>query len=248
MKKRISTPTNALLALIYCILFLLGALLPPRALSSVQNASAAETPVSGSYACVLSEAFFYSAPDERRGLFLLPKTYFVRLVEYGESYCKIEYLTDDTDTKKLTGYAKTETLSFVDFTPTRPYLYYFFDVRYRIDGSEEDEDNFLTEITLTCTYYGDYTIGSETYCYVLRGDEFGYIPKPASLSYEENPEYADYIASLSASPPTDDPEQTASRSSSPAQIAILIALCLLVPVLAALILKPPRRPPYEQEE
>lgn len=248
MKKRIPTPTRALLALVYCLLFLLGALLPPRALSSVPKASAEAPPVSGSYACVLSEAFFYSAPDERRGLFLLPKTYFVRLVEYGESYCKVEYLTDDTNTKKLTGYAKTETLTFVDFTPTRPYLYYFFDVRYRIDGTEEEDDNFLTEITLTCAYYGDYTIGSETYCYVLRGDEFGYIPKAETLSYEENTEYADYLASLSEAPSTGNPQQKPEGSSSPAQIAILIALCLLVPVLAALILKPPRRPPYEQEE
>ena len=30
--------------------------------------------------------------------------------------------------------------------------------------------------------------------------------------------------------------------------AVMIALCLLVPVLAALILKPPRRPPYESDE
>ena len=217
----------------------------------VRHAAALSTlPSQGSYACVLSdETYFYSSPDDRRGIFLLPKTYYVKLLEYGENYCKIEYLTDDSRTRKLVGYAKTQDLTFVDYTPVRPYLYYIFDVKYRIDGSENIDDSFLTEITVTCVYYGDYKIGSERYCYVLRDDEFGYIPKPATLSYEENTEYADYLSSLvpDSSSPT-SPNEPSGFSPSPVQIAILVALCLLVPVLAALILKPPRRPPYETEE
>ena len=246
MKKRILTPTTRLFALLYALLLLLGSLFPPRAFSSAEKASAKTPPESGSYACILSDSFFYSAPDERRGLFLLPKTYFVRLIEYGEDYSKIEYLTDENNTKQLTGYAKTQTLTFVNFTPARPYLYYSFDVRYRIDGSEGEKEDFLTEITFTCAYYGDYKVGSETYCYVLRGEEFGYVPKPTTLSYEENTEYQDYLATLS--PSSSSTAEHSDRASSPAQIAILIALCLLVPVLAALVLKPPKRPPYEQEE
>ena len=110
-------------------------------------------------------------------------------------------------------------------------------------------DYLVSEITVTCAYYGDYRIGSKTYCYILRGDSFGYIPKPADLTYDENPEYEERLSqnvSGETTDSTDDEEQ--SGSTSPAQIAILIALCLLVPVLAALILKPPRRPPYEQED
>lgn len=208
-----------------------------------------QTPTVGSYACILSDStFFYSLPDERRGVFLLPKTYYVRLLEYRSDYCKIEYQLDDVLSQRLTGYARTSELTFVNYTPLRPYLSYTFEVRYRIeDGTIEDSD-FLNELTVTCVYYGDYRIGSETYCYVLRGDTFGYIPKPTSLSFEENSEYADYLASLQ--PPdssTTEPKEEDSPSS-PAQIAILIALCLLVPVLAALIIKPPKRPPYETDD
>lgn len=236
--------TWAILPILFLSIFFAG-LLPAKRYASADFPSAPN-----GYACILTDsAYFYSSPDERRGIFLLPKTYYVKLLSYGETYCKIEYLTDDSRARKLVGYAKTQDLTFVDYTPVRPYLYYVFDVKYRIDDSQNFDDSFLTEITVTCVYYGDYKIGSECYCYVLREDEFGYIPKPATLSYEENPEYADYLNSLlpdSSSPPSS--AEPNGFAPSPVQIAMLVALCLLVPVLAALILKPPRRPPYETEE
>ena len=207
------------------------------------------TPSSGEYACILEEnAFFYSAPDEQRGLFLLPPTYYVRVLDYGVEFCRVEYLYDDTDVKKLVGYAKTSSLTFVEYIPQRPYFYYVFEISYRIENGGLEDSAFLNEITLNCTYYGDYLIGSKTYCYVLRGGSFGYVPKPATLTIPRNTEHAEWLAaqtppeSEASTSPTSDKE-----ASSPAQIAILVALCLLVPVLAALILKPPRRPPYETD-
>lgn len=217
---------------------------------SATNVQSALLPTVGSYACILSDnTFFYASADERRGLFLLPKTYYVRLLEYRADYCKIEYQTDASSVKRLVGYARTADLTFVNYTPARPYLYYVFDLHYKIEDAAQTDSAFLTELTLSCVYYGDYVIGSERYCYVLRGDEFGYVPKPISLQYEENTEYADYLASLEPDPdPIDSASDTEGKNSSPAQIAILVAICLLVPVLAALVLKPPRRPPYETDD
>jgi len=232
----------------------------PTRLQNVQNvpltvAAEAATPplapVAGDYACILSDqVFFYSAANDRRGLFLLPKSYYVRLLEYRSDYCKIEYQTDGGKAQRLIGYARTADLTFVEYVPARPYLYYVFDVSYKIDDAQNTNSSFLTEITMSCVYYGDYLIGSETYCYVLRGEEFGYIPKPHTLSYEENREYADYLASLEAEaqPDAESNASTKTESNSPAQIAILIAICLLVPILAALVMKPPRRPPYESDD
>ena len=165
-------------------------------------------------------------------------------------YCKIEYLTEDSYTKKLLGYAKTSELTFVDYIPQRPYLYHYFEVTYRNDHAETTNSSFLDQIVMVCAYYGDYKVGSKTYCYVLRESQFGYVTKPTSLYYEENTEYAEYLEHLqaSASVPTEDEPQTPSKTSvPPLHVAILIALCLLVPLLAALILKPPRRPPYETD-
>ena len=240
MKKLIFSALAAFLYFLYA-LFPLAAPVP---------AQADESASSGEYACILGDStFFYTAKDETKGLFLLPKTYFVKVLETSPDYCKIEYLYDDANVKKLVGYARTSELTFVDYTPQRPYLYRLFEVRYRLEDSFSDDSSFLSEITVTCAYYGDYRIGSKTYCYILRGDSFGYIPKPADLTYDENTEYEERLSqnvSGETTDSTDDEEQ--SGSTSPAQIAILSALCLLVPVLAALILKPPRRPPYEQED
>ena len=207
-------------------------------------------PSVGSYACILSDTtYFYASADERRGLFLLPKTYYVRLLEYRADYCKVEYQTDTSNAKRLVGYARTADLTFVNYTPVRPYLYYTFELYYKIEDAAQMDSTFLTELTLSCVYYGDYIIGSERYCYVLRGDEFGYVPKPLTLQYEDNPEYADYLASLQPDPvPSDSTSDETVHNNSPAQIAILVAVCLLVPILAALVLKPPRRPPYELDD
>ncbi len=204
-------------------------------------------PNAGDYACILQEGtFFYSAPDEGKGLFLLPVTYYVKLLDYGGEYCRVEYLYDDAQAKRLVGYVKTSLMTFVSYLPQRPYFYCVFDLSYKIEETLLDDDAFLNEITISCAYYGDYKIGSKTYCYVLRGDSFGYVPKPATLVVRKNTEYEEYLAQQ-APPVNAEPTPDTQGSSSPAQIAILVALCLLVPVLAALILKPPRRPPYETD-
>ncbi len=205
------------------------------------------SPAVGSYACVLTDAYFYSQPTDQNGLFLLPKTYFVKTLEYSDTFCKIEYLYDDDHVSRLVGYAKTEELTFVDFIPERPYLYYLFEISYTLDKSETEtptQNGLLQEITFTCAYYGDYPIGSKTYCYVLRGEEFGYIPKPETLVFEPNTEYQAHQN------PIEKEEFEPQEESAPSgvQIAILVAFCLLVPILAAFILKPPRRPPYDPDE
>ena len=204
-------------------------------------------PKSGAYACVVSNnAYFYSTAHEKSGVFLLPESYYVRMLEYGTEYCKVEYLQEDTYTQKVVGYAKTQDLAFVSYTPTRPYLYYLFDLKYTLGDSGNTASDSLTELTVTCAYYGDFTVGTETWCYVLRNGEFGYVPKPVDLSFERNTEYEDYLA-IQEELPNPEPN-TPTKNSSPIQIGILISLCLLVPVLGALILKPPHRPPYEKEE
>lgn len=241
MKKLFSLLASLLALLTLCL---------QTALPTHSARAASSTPKTGDYACILTDSvFFYSTADEKRGMFLLPRTYYVRLLEYGNEYCRVEYLQDSEKTKRLVGYAKTNELTFVDYQPTRPYLYYLFEIKYRLDDSDIANSDFLTEIVLTCAYYGDYKIGSETYCYVLRGGEFGYVPKPSRISFEENTEYAEYLASKTPAADQENGKNAAKKNkSSPAQIAILVIVCLLVPLLAGLIIKPPKRSPYDMEE
>lgn len=244
---RARTPLYKYILRLLLVLCLSATILPPPVLAKAETAPS--LPSVGDYACILADdVFFYAAPDERRGVFLLPKSYYVRLMEYGTTFCKVEYQRNESAAQRLVGYAKTEELTFVNYVPVRPYLYYVFDVKYTIEDAETGNSSLLTEITLSCVYYGDYRVGSETYCYVLRGEEFGYIPKPSGFSYDPNTEYADYLSSLS--PPSSDSseEPLPTDGASPMQIAILIVICLLVPVLAALILKPPKKPTFDVED
>ena len=231
MKKYI---LSALLALIY---LLPSTLHPPRTVANAQADADA-------YACILdADTYFYTTQDETRGLFLLPKTYFVKIVEYGEYFCLVEYLSDSQTTKKLSGYVKTDKLTFVDFVPYMPYLYHSLEVRYVIDGSPQDS-SFLSSVTLRFAYYGDYVVGTKTYCYVLRENTFGYVPKPENFHFAENTEYAEYLASLQ--PPDGNSSTTAQPP--PTQTAGIITLCLLVPTLTAFILRPNKRTSYDQDE
>ena len=248
MKKRIFRAILPILVLLYALLVPYTPTLTASAQTAAPKISASENtslPHAGSYACILSDnAYFYLSDNGKDAIFLLPKTYYVYLLVYDDTYCKVEYLETDAVTQRLTGYVRTDYLAFVDYVPKRPYLHYVFDLTYRLENTSPNKGDSFTELTFQCTYYGDYPIGDTTWCYVLRDGEFGYVPKPEYFHFEENSEYTDYLTSLeqATSQPQDEKPKTAS---SPAQIAILVTLCLLVPLLGALILKPPRKPPYE---
>lgn len=225
--------------------FYLACAIFPLAYSPVR----ADTQVADAYACVLcDDAFFYANKDENQGLFLLPKSYFVKILQTETEFTKIEYQTDGEHFKTLTGYAKTSKLTPVDYVPKTPYLNLTFDVKYKLEDTSLGP-SFLNELVITCAYYGDYKIGSKTYCYVLRDETFGYVLKPTTLVHNENPEYTDNLKSQTPAPDTEDTSSQTEpqNSSSPAQIAILVSVCLLVPVVAGLILKAPRKPPYEDD-
>ena len=220
---------------IYCAIILILTASPPAL--TLAEAQAQTAIQSGTYACILEEnAYLYATSNERSGLFLIPKTYYVKALDVQGEYTKVEYSTDGEHTKKLTGYCKTAQLTFVDYVPNEPYFYSTFELTYRIDDSDKRYP-FLTEIKVTCAYSGEYPIGSETYCYVLQGDSFGYVPKPSELTVPINTEYADR---QTADEPKEEEEEKTSESLPLPQIAALILLCIIAPVLASLILRPSR--------
>ncbi len=240
-----------ILSVLTACLCLVSALCPfPTALCLAQSSeqSSSSQPTIGGYACILSpDVFFYTQKEEKCGLFLLPETYYVKILDVAPDFCKIEYLYDDTHTQKLIGYAKTNQLTFVPYVPKRPYLYHLFDVRYTINNAP-DVSSVLGEIVVACAYYGDYNIGTQTYCYVLRGDTFGYVPKPTQFTITRNDEYDLWLQSHSLSPEQNQaPTPQEETPSSPAQIALLVAVCLLIPILAAFLFRSPKPQPYEDE-
>ena len=176
---------------------------------------------------------------------MLPKTYYVKTLSIGAEFTKVEYQTDGEGIKAITGYCKTADLTFVDYTPKTPYFYTFFNVTYTIAEADKSYP-FLTEITVRCAYYGEYPIGSDTYCYVLREDGFGYVPKPENLNFIENTEYADRQEQTPQKEPTTPIEE--QQSLPPMQIATIFILCLLAPILSAFILRSTKSTPLPDDD
>ena len=156
------------------------------------------------------------------------------------SYTKVEYQTNGLHTKSIVGYCQTHQLTPVDFIPVNPYLYATFEVNYTAENAEAGDD-FLGKLTFTCAYYGDYIIGLKQYAYVLREGEYVYVPKPQSFRYAENTEYAEYLSSQTES-------TLQSTAATPIQIGFLVVLCLLVPLLSALIIKSSKSPYVDPDD
>ena len=188
---------------------------------------------------------FYSDAEEasRLLLFYLPETYFVRILGETEGYYRVSYLDDTDGAKRLTGYVSASSVIKTDFTPSTPWLNKKIEITYYAPGYSDKTGDILSRYTVTCTYYGNYSENGKEYCYVLRGDNFGYVDRPMGFTYPRNPEYAERTA------PAEDPvsEEEKKNGLTPAQIVFLVLLCLLIPTLAALILRSPKKP-YPPDE
>lgn len=210
---------------------------PFLSLASVHSASAQNAE---SYACILTnDVYFHTSETPSAGIFALPKTYYVKVLSIGSPYTKVEYLTDGERTKKLTGYCLTEQLTFIDYTPVNPYLYATFDVIYTAESGEIG-DSLLDKIILPCTYYGNYYMGAKEYAYVLQQGTFGYVPMPENFTFPLNDEYAARQQTGEILPTKEDDNGMG--------IALLIVLCLLVPLLTALLVKSAKPLPYEFDD
>lgn len=192
---------------------------------------------------------FYSDAEEatRLLLFYLPETYFVCVIGETNNYYRVSYLEDSVGTRKLTGFVDKSAVIPVDFVPETPYLDKKIEITYYSPGYSGKSGDILSRITITCTYYGDYSENGKTYCYVLRGDSLGYVERPMGFTYVKNTEYADKTQQPVPDEPAENPQES-GKGLSPAQIVFLVLLCLLIPTLAALVLRPPKKKNYPGDD
>lgn len=194
-----------------------------------------------------SNTAFYSdeSDSSRLILFYLPETYFVRILSETSDYYRVSYLEDTSSSKRVTGFVSRSSVVPVDFIPDVPYLDKKIEVTYYTQNYGDLSNGILSQITLSCTYYGDYTENGRTYCYVLRGDNFGYVERPMGFTYVKNTEYE-----RKTQPDEEETQTTATENKglTPLQTVFLVLLCLLIPTLAALVLRTPKKPDYFDEE
>lgn len=252
--KRIKFIVSALIALIAPTAGITAALTTEAPLCAE-----AETDV---YACITQDGtYFYSTADEESGLFILPTTYYVKIISRSDDFCFVQYLDDVADYKAVYGYCKTETLTAVDFVPARPYLYYTYSATYSVEGSSSSDSGDFSTFTCNCIYYGDYKNGTTTYRYVSINGEFGYIPKTCEIEYPLNTDYLTEEPEPAETPVADDSggtevenkadEAVASTDTSVngAGLGLIIALSAILVAIAVFVIavKPRKKKNYSYD-
>lgn len=179
------------------------------------------------------DVWFYAAENEESGLFLLPYTYYVKVLREGTLYTAVQYLDDVSPFRAVTGFCKTEQLTFVDFIPVRPYLRREITVTYNVAGETHLGSGSFDKLERRFVYYGTSYAGTAKYFYVYADGIFDYVPAMQDILFELN---TDYLQSASGEeqppPPAAEPE-----APSPIQILAICGVGVLVVGIAALVFR-----------
>ena len=187
-----------------------------------------------------SNVWFYSSESEESKLFLIPETYYVRVLSEGERFTAVEYLVNDAPYKKLLGYCETAALTFVGFIPARPFLRKTITVSYSIQKGDAFSDAFpdvFGDIKRTFVYYGLRYENGARYAYVLYEGTFGYIPLEEEPAYERND---DFLSIPSTSVDMDTPSEE-KEGLSAGEIAAICVACVAAVGVAVFALKGRRK-------
>ncbi len=229
------------------LLALLSLLFAPYSRTIAQAAEAETTPL---YAVAAQQGvYLYQSQEDSSGLFILPYTYYVKILSLGDPYCAVEYHTDELPYKAVRGYCKKAELTFVDFTPERPFLKKQISVTYTLpeQSMQPSGNDFLQSVTMNYLFYGEFPVGSARYYYVYGNGAFGYLPAQEKVEYELN---VDYLQTTT--PPVEDapPAQGEAEGStlSPTVIFFLVALGVSVVAVLFLVLRGKKSAPPAQED
>lgn len=204
MKKFWVLPLLALL--IFC--------LPPRA------ANAEETDM---YARVMQpNVYFYEKADENSGLFILPETYFIKITGESQEYYAAEYLSDTPGRTPLYGYCRKTDVELVSYIPETPFLVYDTKVTFRTSSDDLPEE-FIVEYKVSAAFYGTFSYGSSTCCFVELDGRFGYVPAAACapLAYPPNTEHTE------STPVDQDTDAAKPQSVSALNVVLISALAVV---------------------
>lgn len=196
-----------------------------------------------------TEIWFYAEANEDSGLFIIPYTYYVVVLERGTTFCAVQYFDDVSPYKAIKGYCKTSDLTFVDFVPARPFLRVELTVSYQLaeQPAVSMGNGTFNTVEKTFVYYGTSYLGTARFHYVSSNGVFDYIPATQEITYELNTDYLVSDAPVT-SQETKDPEETASSSAPSAlQIVLICLTAAAVSAIAFFVLRGRKAPVRESE-
>lgn len=190
------------------------------------------------------DVWFYSAENEESGLFLMPYTYYVKILRRGTVYCAVQYLDDAAPYKSVTGYCKTDDLTFVDFIPERPYLRREITITYNVEsaGGTLMGKGAFSKLEKTFVYYGTSYLGTARFFYVYADGVFDYVPATQEILYDLN---TDYLTPAAGEEPADT--EVPSEGLSGMQILIVCVAAVALAAIAVFVLRGKKPTPAPQE-
>lgn len=187
-----------------------------------------------------TNVWFYSAEEEASKLFLIPETYYVRVLEREEEFSAVEYLVNDPPFRKVVGYCRTDALTFVDFVPERPYLRKEITLSYTLAAGGAPGGEF-DSIERTFVYYGSRYEKGNLYLYVLSEGVFGYVPAEEEPAFERNDDF------LAMAGPSEPAEEVQAGGLSAAEIVVICLASAAAVVCAVFVLRGKRADTGEPE-
>ena len=129
------------------------------------------------YARVLNQVtYLYNSADTSSPCFLIPETYYVKLIRDDGDFYFVEYLADLAPYyKSIAGYCRKTDLYVCDYVPGSPYLYYNIEV---YDGAKGYKNSTLSKADYLFNsgnpviYYGKMKINNVLFYYALAHGEF----------------------------------------------------------------------------
>ena len=228
------------------LLVLMSAILIP--LSPRRTTASAEEPIV--YAVADSpNVWFYSAENEESGLFLLPYTYYVKVLRRGTLYCAVQYLDDAAPYKSISGFCKTEDLTFVDFVPQRPFLKREITVSYaaeNVTGTWMGKGAF-DKVQKTFVYLGTSYLGTARFYYVYADGVFDYVPATGEVLFELNTDYLESVSGKVDGDLNGEADKTPAAGLSGGQIAIICVAAAALAVIAMFVLRGKKAPPLPED-
>ena len=196
------------------------------------------------YARVTSpDVYLYEEADENSGLFILPETYFVKILSENGDYYAAEYLCDTPNRTPVRGYCRKTDVECVDYIPETPFLVYETQITFR-SSSDDLPEGFIRDYTVDAAFYGTFSYGSSVCCYVEMEGRFGYVPASACspIAYPPNTEHTDTASDGQPSDP--------SSAAQPDPVNIVLICALAVAALGAVwfLFRPAKKQAHPLDE
>lgn len=203
------------------------------------------------------QTYFYCDYACQIPKFILPKSYFVKVLEIGEESTRVAYMDGQIGLPEKVGFIKTCDLYLYSGAVSSPYpaltITLKSDEILFSDSKKEYPKAVLTANT-TAHFYGFFSIDGEIFCYVYASSYVGYVRKSAFNAFELAPHEIPLITAPQPTPDIDSalaettPDSSvisAKSIDSTMKIVIIIALSITCLSVVYLMFKPRPRASYE---